>query len=93
VAAKIPPLVGTSGVLVRSDDSWHAVEPVVRGSKRSRRSVTVTFYQAGSRSSMWPPDDPTPLHDYVEGGAREPEATAPEPAKKAGWWSRLTGGK
>lgn len=91
VAAKIPPLVGTSGVLVRSDDSWHAVEPVVRGSQRSRRSVTVTFYQPGSQSSMWPPDDPTPLHDYVEGGARE--AAAPEPAKKAGWWSRLTGGK
>jgi hypothetical protein len=83
VAAKIPPLVGTSGVLVRSDNSWHAVEPVVRGSRRSRRSVTVTFYRPGSQSSMWPPDDPAPLHDYEESG---PEA---EPTRKAGWWSRL----
>lgn len=85
IAAKIPPLVGTSGVLVRSDNSWHAVEPVVRGSRRSRRSVTVTFYRPGSQSSMWPPDDPTPLHDYEESGP-----AAAEPARKAGWWSRFT---
>jgi hypothetical protein len=63
VAATILPLVGNSSVLVRSDRSWHAVQPVV-GGKKSRRSVTVTFYRPGSPSTMWPAGDTTPLHDY-----------------------------
>jgi SM-20-related protein len=64
IAAKILPMAGSSSVLVRSDRSWHAVQPVVPGGHDSRRSVTVTFYRAGSPSTMWPPDDTTPLHDY-----------------------------
>ena len=83
VAAEIPPIVGGSAVLVRSDNSWHAVAPVVNGSRLSRRSVTVTFYRPGSVSSMWPADDATPLHRY---GESEPEVEAPRPAS---WWSRL----
>jgi hypothetical protein len=63
-AAVVLPLVGNSAVIVRSDCSWHAVPRVVQGSSQSRRSVTVTFYQPGSQSSMWPPGDPTPLHRY-----------------------------
>jgi hypothetical protein len=65
VAAVIPPLVGNSALLVRSDDSWHAVSPVVRGSRLSRRSVTATFYRPGSVSSMWPPGEQPALHDYT----------------------------
>lgn len=68
VAAKIPPLVGLSSVLVRSDRSWHAVQPVVEGSRTSRRSVTVTFYRTGAVSTMWPPGDTTPLHRYEPEG-------------------------
>lgn len=64
VAAEIPPLVGNSSVIVRSENSWHAVTRVVDSSTFSRRSVTVTFYSPGSVSSMWPPDDATPLHGY-----------------------------
>ncbi|WP_185753852.1 2OG-Fe(II) oxygenase [Pseudomonas marginalis] len=64
VVALVEPLVGNSAVLVRSDHSWHAVSPVVPSQTVSRRSVTVTFYQQGSRSSMWPEDDNTPLHSY-----------------------------
>jgi SM-20-related protein len=64
VAARILPLAGNSSVLVRSDRSWHAVQPVVDGSRRSRRSVTVTFYRKGAVSTMWPPGDTTPLHSY-----------------------------
>ncbi|WP_458129967.1 2OG-Fe(II) oxygenase [Pseudomonas sp. Z2-11] len=64
VAAEIEPLVGNSAILVRSDNSWHAVTPVVSGCHSSRRSLTATFYRPGSRSSMWPPDDSTPLHRY-----------------------------
>ncbi len=79
VAAVIPPIVGNSAVLVRSEKSWHAVQRVVQGCRSSRRSVTVTFYRDGSASSMWPPGDTAPLHRY-----EAPEAEAP-----SGWWERL----
>ncbi|MBC3372415.1 2OG-Fe(II) oxygenase [Pseudomonas sp. SWRI92] len=64
VAAEIEPLVGNSAILVRSDNSWHAVTPVVRGCHSSRRSLTATFYRPGSVSSLWPPGDGTALHEY-----------------------------
>lgn len=64
LAALVEPLVGNSAVLVRSNNSWHAVSPVVPDQRISRRSMTVTFYQPGSESSMWPPGDTTPLHSY-----------------------------
>lgn len=65
VVAEIPPIVGSSAVLVRSDNSWHAVSPVVNDSRSSRRSLTATFYRDGSVSSMWPPGEVPELHDYV----------------------------
>jgi SM-20-related protein len=68
VAARILPLAGNSSVLVRSDRSWHAVQPVLEGSRKSRRSVTVTFYRTGAVSTMWPPGDTTPLHRYEPEG-------------------------
>lgn len=61
---EIPPVVGNSAVLVRADNSWHAVSRVVDNCSVSRRSVTVTFYRPGSTSSMWPEGDDTPLHSY-----------------------------
>lgn len=64
IAALVVPVVGSSAVLVRSDDSWHSVSPVVSCSPISRRSMTVTFYRPGSASSMWPPGDTTPLYRY-----------------------------
>jgi len=82
VAAEILPLVGNSSVLVRSDRSWHAVSRVVEGSRRSRRSVTVTFYSPGSVSTMWPPGDETPLHRY------DAADSEPEEAPPAGSWVR-----
>lgn len=60
----VPPLVGNSAVLVRSQNSWHAVSPVREGCRASRRSLTVTFYRPGSVSTMWPEGDATSLHDY-----------------------------
>jgi Rps23 Pro-64 3,4-dihydroxylase Tpa1-like proline 4-hydroxylase len=62
--AEIAPVIGNSSVLVRSDQSWHAVSRVVDGCRRSRRSMTVTFYRPGSLSTMWPSGDQSPLHDY-----------------------------
>ena len=62
--AEIPPIIGCSCVIVRSENSWHAVSRVAGGSPLSRRSVTVTFYRPGSVSTMWPPSDKTPLHRY-----------------------------
>src|SRR5438067_7466478 len=64
VSATISPIVGNSAILVRSDNSWHAVSPVVRGCRSSRRSLTATFYRPGSISTMWPPGDNPQLHDY-----------------------------
>ena len=66
IVAKVAPIVGNSAVLVRANDSWHAVSQVVQSCRSSRRSVTVTFYRPGSSSSMWPADDQTPLHAYVQ---------------------------
>ncbi|MCU1244094.1 MAG: hypothetical protein JWN02_4 [Acidobacteria bacterium] len=64
VVAEIAPIVGNSAVLVRSADSWHAVSPVANDCRASRRSLTATFYRAGSVSSLWPPGEAPPLHDY-----------------------------
>jgi len=64
VAAEISPLVGNSVVLVRSDNSWHAVPPVSNNCNSSRRSLTATFYRPGSISTMWLPGEMTPLHRY-----------------------------
>jgi hypothetical protein len=63
VACQVIPTAGNSAVLIRSDRSWHAVPRVVEGCRISRRSMTVTFYRSDSASSMWPPNDPTPLHN------------------------------
>ena len=61
----IAPIVGSSAVLVRSEKSWHAVSRVDPRCRESRRSVTVTFYRDHSVSTMWPPGDATPTHDYI----------------------------
>jgi SM-20-related protein len=66
VRASVPPIVGNSVVLVRSDNSWHAVPPVSKQSRISRRSLALTFYAPGSVSTMWPPGDRTPLHTFDE---------------------------
>jgi len=60
----IPPIVGNSSVLVRSNSSWHAVLPIAKDCKSSRRSMTVTFYHPHSVSTMWPPHERPKLHDY-----------------------------
>lgn len=65
-AHTIAPRVGTSALLVRSNDSWHAVSAVARHCQASRRSLTATFYRAGSVSTMWPPGDATPLRPYSD---------------------------
>ncbi len=66
IVAEVAPVVGSSAVFVRSENSWHAVSRVVSEGCPSRRSLTATFYRAGSVSTLWPPDDTTPLHRYIE---------------------------
>ncbi len=83
VAAEILPLIGNSVVLVRSDRSWHAVRHVAADCRRSRRSVTVTFYRPGAVSTMWPPGDTTPLHRY-----EAPDGAA-DASPKPSAWARL----
>jgi|SRR5581483_8087982 len=48
---RILPLIGNSIIIIRSDNSWHSVEPTV--CDKSRRSVTITFYKKGNHSPMW----------------------------------------
>jgi Rps23 Pro-64 3,4-dihydroxylase Tpa1-like proline 4-hydroxylase len=60
----IPPIIGNSSVIVRSNHSWHAVLPISKKCKTSRRSMTVTFYHPNSVSTMWPPGSIVPLHHY-----------------------------
>ncbi|MCU1349544.1 MAG: oxidoreductase [Acidobacteria bacterium] len=64
VVRTVSPVVGNSAILVRSDNSWHAVSGVAKRCRLSRRSLTATFYHPGSVSTMWPPGDTTPLHRY-----------------------------
>lgn len=76
VVATVSPIVGNSAILVRSDNSWHAVTPVVRSCLVSRRSLTATFYRPGSISTMWPPGDAPQLHHYP-------------PSRWERWWKKL----
>jgi hypothetical protein len=88
IVEEVAPIVGNSAVIVRSDNSWHAVSPVVRESRISRRSVTVTFYRPNSVSSMWPAGDTEPLHRHEE---PERKAESGRPVKTGTrWWSRFT---
>jgi SM-20-related protein len=76
VVTTVSPLVGNSAILVRSDNSWHAVTPVDRRCRASRRSLTATFYRPGSISTMWPPGENPPLHNYPAGRWQR-------------WWQKL----
>jgi SM-20-related protein len=82
IVATVPPVVGTSAVLVRSDNSWHAVSPVVPDCQLSRRSLTATFYRPGSVSTMWPPNEEPALHIH---NARDLQIQASAPT---GFWRR-----
>jgi SM-20-related protein len=65
IAHTVSPIVGNSAVIVRSDTSWHAVSPVIKSCRLSRRAVTATFYRAGSVSTMWVPGATQDLHNYT----------------------------
>ena len=79
IVTTVSPVVGNSAVLVRSDDSWHAVSPVVKSCRLSRRSLAATFYRPGSVSTMWPPGETTPLRDYQL-----------DASQWGRWWGKLT---
>jgi hypothetical protein len=64
VIRPVSPVIGNSAILVRSDNSWHAVSPVAKDCRQTRRSMTVTFYRPGSSGGLWPPEDKTPTYDY-----------------------------
>jgi len=81
IVTSVSPVVGNSVVLVRSDDSWHAVSPVVKSCRRSRRSLTATFYHPGSVSTMWPPGEVRQLHVYSQDSKTHGAES---------WWRRLT---
>src|SRR5262249_7639038 len=63
---EIMPIVGNSSILIRSENSWHAVAKVRDGCLSSRRSMNVIFYHRGAVSTMWPPGEQGPLHNYPQ---------------------------
>jgi hypothetical protein len=77
--SEIPPLLGSSSVLVRSDDSWHCVSPVA-DTPVPRRSVIVTWFRPGSESPSWYEDGDGVVHSHARppGGVRQtsPEASS-----------------
>jgi hypothetical protein len=64
IASKVSPVVGSSAVLVRSSDSWHAVSKVAEQCRDSRLSLTATFYRPDSVSTVWPSWHRLLLHHY-----------------------------
>jgi hypothetical protein len=63
---EIMPIVGNSSILIRSESSWHTVAKVKNGCRSSRRSMNVIFYHRGAVSTMWPPGEQSPLHNYPQ---------------------------
>lgn len=41
----VSPTHGTSVIIVRSDESWHAVEPIAKSASVKRQSIQVTFWR------------------------------------------------
>ncbi|GGJ75323.1 hypothetical protein GCM10010123_01670 [Pilimelia anulata] len=50
---RVTPNAGTSVVVVRSDNSWHAVQRVDADAGRTRQSLIAHFYQPGSDVSFY----------------------------------------
>jgi SM-20-related protein len=64
--SEITPTVGRSAVIMRSDNSWHAVTPVRPSCSGLRRSMNIIFYVEGFSETMWPFDGEAEcLHDYA----------------------------
>lgn len=53
VRRRIAPVAGTSVVVVRGDDSWHAVEKVSAAVDRARCSIIVVFHPADADLSYY----------------------------------------
>jgi SM-20-related protein len=51
--AELPPRLGSSSLLVRSQNSWHSVTPVAPAAPGPRLSLIVTWFQAGAESPVW----------------------------------------
>jgi SM-20-related protein len=77
LAAEIPPLLGTSSIVVRSDRSWHCVSPVT-SPPVPRRSVIVTWFRPGSSSPSWYEDEDGDVQSHARppGGVREDPSAA-----------------
>jgi Rps23 Pro-64 3,4-dihydroxylase Tpa1-like proline 4-hydroxylase len=51
--AELPPRLGSSSILVRSDSSWHSVTPVSGSAPAARLSLIVTWFVPGAESPVW----------------------------------------
>lgn len=65
VAEALPPRAGASAIIVRSDSSWHAVEPV-SPEAAPRRSLTIIYRERADRAVK--PEDPGERRPYGDRG-------------------------
>ena len=69
VVAELPPTLGSASLIVRSDDSWHAV-PEVRRDTGERLSVVATWQHAGTGSPFWTVQDDGAVVCHARGASR-----------------------
>ncbi|HEY8763214.1 MAG TPA: 2OG-Fe(II) oxygenase family protein [Solirubrobacteraceae bacterium] len=50
---ELPPRLGSSSILVRSESSWHSVTPVSASAPAARLSLIVTWFEPGAESPVW----------------------------------------
>jgi Rps23 Pro-64 3,4-dihydroxylase Tpa1-like proline 4-hydroxylase len=54
VVYELVPRLGTSALIVRSDDSWHNISPIKPTAANSRNTITVHFHKPGTTENDLP---------------------------------------
>jgi hypothetical protein len=75
VVAELPPALGSSSLILRSDSSWHSVSPVQREANQQRLSVTATWQHPGSESTFWTVEEGGHVRCHAPGSG--PDRTMP----------------
>ena len=70
--AELPPALGSASLLVRSDDSWHSVAPLRRGTGE-RWSLVATWQYGDSESPFFTVRDDGSVVCHTRGASRIPE--------------------
>ncbi len=69
--AELPPTLGSSSILVRSDSSWHSVPPVEADAAEERLSLIATWQHADTESPFWTTEADGSVRCHSRGSERE----------------------